>query len=94
MSRSQVQILPEPPNFCGYDVAVAYNLPKVGVRVRLPLPVPIQGGAMNFKRKKCKRNVKCTLCTAHRWLGNRKGRFKDKEVAQKVGTSGDLQSRC
>jgi len=49
---------------------------------------------MNFKRKKCKRNVKCTLCTAHRWLGNRKGRFKDKEVAQKVGTSGDLQSRC
>jgi hypothetical protein len=49
---------------------------------------------MNFKRKKCKRNVKCTLCTSHRWKGNRKGRFKDKEVAQKMGTSGDLQSRC
>jgi hypothetical protein len=32
---------------------------------------------MNFKRKKCK------LCTTHRWKGNRKGRFKDKEGTQR-----------
>lgn len=33
----------------------------------------------NFKRKKCKKNVKCTICTTHRWLGNRSGRFKIKD---------------
>lgn len=35
---------------------------------------------MNFKRKKSKRNVKCTLCTPHRWMGNGKERFKAKET--------------
>jgi len=29
---------------------------------------------MNFKRKKTKRNVRCTICTKHRWLGNSNGR--------------------
>ncbi len=33
---------------------------------------------MNFKRKKTKRRVKCTLCTKYRWLGNNKGRSKIK----------------
>lgn len=33
---------------------------------------------MNFKRTKTKRNVKCTMCTSHRWLGNNKSRFKAK----------------
>jgi hypothetical protein len=33
----------------------------------------------NFKRGKCKRQVKCTLCTPHKYLGNHKGRFKAKE---------------
>lgn len=28
----------------------------------------------NFKRKKTKRNVRCTMCTYYRWLGNNKGR--------------------
>jgi hypothetical protein len=36
---------------------------------------------MNHKRKKSKRNVKCTLCTPHRWKGNSSERFKAKEVA-------------
>lgn len=28
----------------------------------------------NFKRKKCKRQVRCTLCTPNKWKGNsRKG---------------------
>jgi len=27
---------------------------------------------MHFKRKKSKRNVKCTMCTQLRWLGNSK----------------------
>lgn len=29
---------------------------------------------MNFKRKKTKRRVRCTLCTQFRWMGNSKGR--------------------
>lgn len=28
----------------------------------------------NFKRKKTRRNVRCTLCTDVRWLGNNVGR--------------------
>lgn len=36
---------------------------------------------MHFKRKKCKRQVRCTLCTPNRWKGNTKGRFKAKEKA-------------
>ena len=35
------------------------------------------------KRKKTKRNVRCTMCTQHRWFGNNKGRFKDKEEDQR-----------
>lgn len=34
----------------------------------------------NFKRKKTKRRVRCTLCTPVKWLGNNKGR-KPAEVA-------------
>lgn len=30
----------------------------------------------NFKRKKTKRNVRCTMCTDYRWMGNNKGRKK------------------
>jgi hypothetical protein len=29
----------------------------------------------NFKRKRCRRSVRCTLCTADRWRGNSKDRF-------------------
>ena len=28
----------------------------------------------NFKRKKCRRQVKCTLCTPNKWKGNAKGK--------------------
>lgn len=37
----------------------------------------------NFKRKKCKRNVRCTLCTSYRWMGNSKGRRPDKEKGKR-----------
>lgn len=30
----------------------------------------------NFKRGKTKRNVRCTICTTHKWMGNNKGRKK------------------
>lgn len=36
---------------------------------------------MNFKRKKPKRSVRCTLCTADRWKGNAKDRRPAKEKA-------------
>ena len=29
---------------------------------------------MNFKRKKTKRRVRCTLCTQFRWMGNSKSK--------------------
>lgn len=30
---------------------------------------------------KCRRKVRCTLCTPYKWLGNAKERFKGKETA-------------
>jgi len=41
---------------------------------------------MNFKRKKSKRNVKCTICTKFRWLGNTKGkrRISDQRKMQEA----------
>jgi len=30
----------------------------------------------NYKRKRSRRQVRCTLCTPHRWKGNRGERFK------------------
>lgn len=30
----------------------------------------------NFKRKKCRRQVRCTLCTDVRWRGNKSTRLK------------------
>ena len=37
----------------------------------------------NFKRKKTKRHVLCSICTPHRWRGNNTGRFKEKDEAKK-----------
>ena len=37
---------------------------------------------MNHKRRKSRRNVRCALCTTHRWFGNSKGRFKDRVAAR------------
>ena len=45
----------------------------------------------NHKRKKTKRTVKCTMCTTHRWLGNSKGRFKDKEVDKKKRSNKEIK---
>ena len=36
---------------------------------------------MNYKRKKSRRQVRCTLCTRDRWKGNAKDRFKNREKA-------------
>jgi hypothetical protein len=34
----------------------------------------------NFKRRKSRRIVRCTMCTPYRWQGNGKGRFKTRDV--------------
>lgn len=38
------------------------------------------------KRKKPKRNVRCTMCTKYRWLGNNKGRRKLRDLPHKDDT--------
>ena len=40
---------------------------------------------MNFKRKISKRQVRCTMCTQHRWKGNAAGRrsIRDERMLQK-----------
>ncbi len=39
----------------------------------------------NFKRGKSRRSVRCTMCTADRWRGNNRGRFRDQdEQTQKI----------
>jgi hypothetical protein len=50
----------------------------------------------NFKRKKSKRIVRCTLCTPHRWQGNGRNRFKpvlrsrrDKQAARAILREGE-----
>ncbi len=37
----------------------------------------------NYRRKKSKRKVKCTMCTPHRWYGNSSNRHKSKEQSKK-----------
>lgn len=29
-----------------------------------------------------RRHVRCTICTSHRWLGNNRGRFKEKDASR------------
>lgn len=38
---------------------------------------------MNYKRKKSRRNVRCTICTTHRWKGNAAGRRSDMMVSDR-----------
>ena len=33
----------------------------------------------NFKRRRCRKQVRCTLCTPYRHLGNTQHRFKGRE---------------
>jgi hypothetical protein len=44
-------------------------------------PSAIRSGRIvaNFKRKRSKRQVRCTMCTPWRWLGNHKERHKAKD---------------
>jgi hypothetical protein len=38
----------------------------------------------NFKRTKGKRNVRCTLCTTYRWMGNGRDRIPARTVSAKA----------
>ena len=40
----------------------------------------------NFKRRRSKRSVRCTLCTPYRWMGNTKERVKAKDRSAKSAT--------
>ncbi len=46
---------------------------------------------MHHKRKKTKRNVRCTLCTPYRWMGNTKERHRHSTVKNKAIADGKLQ---
>jgi len=46
---------------------------------------------MNFKRGKTRRNVRCTLCTPHRWRGNEKNRFKERETFMRRVTREEIE---
>ena len=48
--------------------------------------------AMNYKRKKNKRSVRCTLCTPHKWMGNHSGRHDFK--TDKYKEAADEQIRA
>jgi hypothetical protein len=37
---------------------------------------------MHYKRKKSKRNVRCTMCTQLRWLGNNRGKKRISDQKQ------------
>ena len=39
----------------------------------------------NFKRKKSKRHIRCTICTPYKWMGNSKDRTKAKYVTYHGG---------
>jgi len=41
----------------------------------------------NFKRRKSKKTVRCTLCTPYRWMGNAKQRLKAKELSAKIAAA-------
>jgi hypothetical protein len=44
----------------------------------------------NFKRRKSRRTVRCTLCTPYRWQGNGKGRFKTRDVVSRAIAQADV----
>lgn len=43
---------------------------------------------MNHKRKKTRRQVRCTLCTPYRWLGNNKERVKHRDKREMLRGTG------
>jgi hypothetical protein len=45
----------------------------------------------NFKRRKSKRNVRCTLCTTYRWMGNTKQRLKARDLSAKAAAANAVQ---
>ena len=47
----------------------------------------------NFKRKSCKRQVRCTLCTRDRWKGNAKDRRKAREKGLRSAQDREINDR-
>lgn len=45
----------------------------------------------NHKRKKSKRNVRCCICTPHRWMGNSGSRLKPKDQAKKKAAKKEIK---
>ena len=41
---------------------------------------------MKHRAKKTRRQVRCTLCTPFRWMGNAKGRWPHRDRNQKAAT--------
>ena len=42
------------------------------------------GTVANFRRKRSRRQIRCTICTPYRWLGNHKERIKLKDREDKA----------
>lgn len=38
----------------------------------------------NFKRRKSKRQVRCTICTKYRWLGNARSKKRVRDLRKEV----------
>ncbi len=45
----------------------------------------------NWKRKRSKRAVRCTMCTAHSWMGNNGGRWDFKTNAAKFDSQDEIR---
>lgn len=49
---------------------------------------------MNFKRRKSKRSIRCSICTPHRWKGNGKDRFKAKDAQKQKEARKEVNAVC
>jgi hypothetical protein len=47
----------------------------------------------NFKRKRTKRSVRCTMCTRDRWKGNNAGRFKGDRPRERMKQKKEMNDR-
>jgi hypothetical protein len=45
----------------------------------------------NFKRHKTKRNVRCTMCTQYRWMGNGKDRTRFKAASRRISADAQVE---
>ena len=47
----------------------------------------------HFKRRKSKRRVRCTMCTKYRWMGNTKGRHRERADADRKRVTRAIRER-